>query len=249
MNNYPEYVPDEFIRYYEFELISSEEKIAANKMIFDARMAFVWSALSKRANECKIPYFFYQSLIMNIVEISKGPSEWDLLTQKEKELKVNRISKLSRQLSEEIDGTPLDDALTEYFNHKHYIEWFKSHNKDEMSINRMNYHLDKFCKETKHGYVGGNYPGVSVASAWMAAGVNGPHISSMLIELHSNAAEFEISSIIKRKANPKKSFFVRRLSSFFEESFNLKLYALTANLSSLFLDEEVTQEEVISITK
>ncbi|EPR3506483.1 hypothetical protein QZQ41_22765 [Serratia marcescens] len=249
MSNYPEYVPEDFIRYFEFEFIRKEEKAAASKMIFDDRMAFVWSALSKRANECTIPFFFYQSLVMHIVEISKGPSEWDLLTQKEKESKVSRIAKLSRMLSEEIDGTPLDDALTEYFNHKFYIEWFKSHNKDEISINRMNHYLDEFCKKTERGYIRGDNLGIGVSSAWNAVGVNGPHISSMLIDLHVNAIEFETSSIIKRKVNPKKSFFVRQLSAFFEELFNLKLYELTANLSSLFLDEEVTLEEVKSITK
>jgi len=51
MNNYPDYVHDEMIRYYESELIDIGEcKDIAGKLIFDERMSFVWSALSKRAN-------------------------------------------------------------------------------------------------------------------------------------------------------------------------------------------------------
>ncbi|ELI7901844.1 TPA: hypothetical protein RZL14_002825 [Yersinia enterocolitica] len=249
MSDYPKYVPDEFIRYYEFDLIQDMEKEVANKMIFDEKMYFAWGVLSSRANECRIPYFFYQSLVYTIIEISKGPSGWDLLTQKEKETKIKRISNLSSQLSEEINGTPLDVTLTEYFNHKFYFDWFKEHNRDEIAVNRMNYYLDTHCGKNDNYYVNGDNIGIGVASAWHAVGVSGPSVSDMLTDLHTNAKAFESVSILKRKVNPNRSFFVRRLSSFFEESFNLKLYGLTAIISSVFLEEDISQEEVISMTR
>ncbi|BCZ43649.1 TPA: hypothetical protein K8N54_004033 [Serratia marcescens] len=249
MSNYPEYVPEDFIRYFEFEFISSEEKEVASKIIFDERMAFSWSALDKRANECKVPYFFYQSLVMTISEALKGPSDWDLLTHKEKEAKVQKISRLASQLSKEIEGTPLDGLITEYFNHEFYINWFKEHNQDELSHKRMDFHLERFCEKQGKFYISKDEQCLGVSSAWSAVGLASPSVGSMLNELHLKSDEFESISIIKRKSNPKKSFFVRRISAFFEESFGSKLYALTASIASLFLEEELTQEDVVSITK
>jgi hypothetical protein len=83
MNEYPSYVPVEFIRYYEFELTSAIEKSIIEKLIFD-EMAFIWSALTKRASEMKVPYFFYQSLVINISFFIDGPNDWELLTHKRK---------------------------------------------------------------------------------------------------------------------------------------------------------------------
>ncbi|HGK4589860.1 TPA: hypothetical protein ACJ2UD_003452 [Yersinia enterocolitica] len=249
MSNYPDNVHRDLINLYESELLLGKQKDIAKKLIFDERMRFSWGALSKRINECERPFFFLHGMILSIEEFLAGPSAWDLLTQKEKEEKINRISKLSSQLADEINGTPLDVTLTEYFNHKFYFDWFKEHSRDEIAVNRMNYYLDTHCGKNDNYYVNGDNIGIGVASAWHAAGVCGPSVSYMLTDLHTNAEAFEAVSIIKRKANPNRSFFVRKLSAFFETSFNLKLYELTATISSVFLEEDISGEEVTSMTR
>ncbi|HGF8956751.1 TPA: hypothetical protein ACJCW2_001174 [Yersinia enterocolitica] len=249
MSDYPDNVHRDLIDLYESDLLFGKQKDIAEKLIFDERMRFSWGAFSKRINECGRPFFFLHGMILSIEDFLTGPSAWDLLTQKEKEEKVNRISKLSSQLADEIMGTPLDVNVTEYFNHKFYLEWFKEHNKDEMAISRMNYFLDKFCKIDDAYYKKGDGLDLGVASAWHAVGVNGPNMSGIFTDLHTNAVKFKSVSIIKRKANPNKSFFVRKLSAFFEASFNLKLYELTAAISSVFLDEDISREEVTSMTR
>lgn len=248
MHNYPECVPSEFVYFYESEFLFGKGREIAHCMIFDERFLSSWSALGKRANEWRIPFFFYQSLVLTIESALNGPSGWDLLTQKEKENKIDKIKNLARSLSDEINGTPLDEPATEYFNHKYYLNRFKNNSNDEMAINRMNYHLDKFCEEGEFSFKSKD-DSLGVSGAWSFVGVDAPHLSVILDDLYGKAKVFECSSIIKRKTNPRKSFFVRKISAFFEDSFGLKLYALTAAISSVFLDEDITQEEVISITR
>lgn len=213
MHNYPECVPSLFIGYYESDLICDEEKDVAHKMIFDERFKFSWSALEKRANQWGIPCFFYQSLTMVIVDALKGPSDWDLLTQKEKETKIDKIKKLARQLSDEINGTPLDEPVTEYFNHKAYFNWFKYKNNDSEAIGKMDYYLERFCEEGDFEFKSKN-DFCSVSSAWSVVGVNAPPVSRLIDDLHHKSELFECSSIIKRKKNPNRSFFVRTVSNF-----------------------------------
>lgn len=249
MNNYPNYIPSELIRYYEFELTSDIEKTIIEKLIFDERMAFIWSALEKRANEMTVPYFFYQSLVLNISFFVEGPNDWELLTHKEKKQKIEKISNLSRLLSRELEGTPLDTATTEYSNNKYYIDWFLNHSNDDFAKRRMNTHLDKFFELKNREYCKKDNVDIDFSSVWMVAGVSAPRTSVLLNELHIKADGYEVISVIKRKTNPKKSYFIRRLAAFFDKCFEQKLYNITAAISSVFLDEEVTQEDVVSITK
>lgn len=249
MSEYPSYVPVEFIRYYEFELTSDVEKMIIDKLIFDEKMAFIWSALTKRANEMKIPYFFYQSLVINISFFIDGPNDWELLTHKEKKQKIDKISNLSKLLSSELEGTPLDTATTEYSNNKFYIDWFLKHNNDDIAKKRVSTHLAKFFELKDSEYCKKDNVDIDFSSVWTMAGVSAPRTSGLLKELHIKADGYEVISVIKRKTNPKKSYFIRRLAAFFDECFEQKLYNITAAISSVFLDEEVTQEDVISITK
>lgn len=246
---YPDYVPVELIRYYEFELTSDMEKPIIEKLIFDERMAFIWAALTKRANEMEIPYFFYQSLVINISFFIDGPNDWELLTHKEKKQKIEKISTLSKLLSNELEGTPLDTATTEYSNNKSYIDWFMKHSNDDFAKKRVNTHLAKFFELKDSEYCKKNNVDIDFSSVWMMAGVSAPRTSVLLKELHIKADSYEVISVIKRKTNPKKSYFIRRLAAFFDECFEQKLYNITATISSVFLDEEVTQEDVVSITK
>lgn len=249
MSEYPSYVPVEFIRYYEFELTSDFEKGVIEKLIFDERMSFIWSALTKRANEMRIPYFFYQSLVINISFFIDGPNDWELLTHKEKKQKIEKISNLAKLLSSELEGTPLDTAATEYSNHEYYIDCFLKHSNDAFAKKRMNAHLAKFFELKNGEYCKKDNVDIDFSSVWMVAGVKAPRTSVLLNELNIKADEYEVVSVIKRKTNPKKSYFIRRLAAFFDECFEQKLYNITATISSVFLDEEVTQEDVVSITK
>ncbi|WP_407300841.1 hypothetical protein [Raoultella ornithinolytica] len=249
MKEYPSYVPVEFIMYYNFEFISETEKPIARKMIFDERMAFIWSALGKRASEVSIPLFFYQSLVLSISSFVDGPNNWELLTQKEKQNKIKKILNLSEQLSNELIGSPLDEMVTDYFNDKFYIDWFLKNSTDENAKKRVGYYLDKYFHLEGRVYIINGGVDFDFSSVWMAAGISAPSLSGVLQDLHIKSKEFNISSIIKRKTNPKKSYFIRSLAGFFEQCFGQKLYGITATLSSVFLEEDVTQEDVVSITK
>lgn len=249
MNDYPNYIPSEFVRYYEFEFTSDFEKQIIEKLIFDERMAFIWSALEKRANEMTVPYFFYQSLVLNISFFVDGPNDWELLTQKEKQSKVDKISKLSGQLALELKGSPFDEMITQYSNHEFYINWFMKHCRDEGAKKRVDAHLHRFFELKNRHYVQKDGEDISFSSVWMVAGVSAPSLSSVMQDLEYKAKEYKASSVLKRKVNPQKSYFVRKLSGFFYEYFGQKLYNITATISSVFLDEDITQDEVISIMK
>lgn len=251
MNNYPDYVHDEMIRYYESELINIGEcKDIAGKLIFDERMSFVWSALSKRANSKEMPYFFFASLTGKIELLNKGPCEWDLITHKNKIAKLKRISELSRLLSLEIEDTPIDSSVTSFINHEFYFRMFHDKWEGNGRLKMMDYTLEKYCSEKNGTYFDKAENDLGISNVWNSVGVNGPHMSSALDSLSKKAAEYIPISVIKRKSeNPEKTYFVRSLSEFFKDFFGESLYNITAVISSIFLDEEIDIEAVVSITK
>lgn len=251
MNNYPDYVHDEMIRYYESELINIGEcKDIAGKLIFDERMSFVWSALSKRANSKEMPYFFFASLTEKIELLNKGPCEWDLITHRNKMAKLKRISELSRLLSLEIEGTPVDISVTSFMNHRVFVRSFQDKWEGNDRLKMMNFTLEKYCSEGNGFYFDKTENDLGISNVWSSVGVNGPHVSSVLDSLSRKAAEYSPASVIKRKGdNPEKTYFVRSLSDFFKDFFGESLYNITAVISSIFLNIEIDIETVVSITK
>ncbi|CBJ79848.1 hypothetical protein XBJ2_310010 [Xenorhabdus bovienii str. Jollieti] len=278
MTEYPEYVDYCLIEWYESEVIldftipipdakkeeldkvgcfidSNEwtptlsEKDVAYKLIFDEKMIFIWSALSNRANECRNPYMFYQSLTDEIISAIKGPSDWDLLTQKQKEEKTEKIKKLSFELNKEISNTPLDVSIMNYASHESYFQRFKRMHNSEKSNNMLDHHLEKYCfyKNShflpKYGHEG------AIGWAWNSVGVTSPSISSFLQDLNEQANSFKCESILKRKNQIKRTFFVRKISAFFSDNFGTPLHNITATISSVFLDEDITIEEVRSMIR
>lgn len=251
MSNYPDYVHEEIIRYYESELINADGcKDITSKLIFDERMMFIWSALSKRANSLNSPFFFFACLAMKINELAEGPSEWDLVTHKNKIAKIKRISELSRMLSMELDGTPLDSSVTSYMSHGYFVRRFQDKWQSGDRLKVMDYVLDKYCSEVNGTYVDNTDDVLGISAAWNSVGVNGPYLSSVLDSLSQKAEEFNPVSVIKRKSGtPEKTFFVRSLSDFFKSGFGDSLYNITAVISSIFLNSDIDIETVVSINK
>jgi hypothetical protein len=124
-------------------------------------------------------------------------------SQREK-TKNRKISNLSRLLSSELEGTPLDTATTEYSNNKYYIDWFLNHSNDDFAKKRMNTHLAKFFELKNSEYCKKDNVDIDFSSIWMVAGVSAPRTSVLLNELHIKADSYEVVSVIKRKTNPKK---------------------------------------------
>jgi len=197
-----------------------------------------------------MPYFFFASLTGTIELLNKGPCEWDLTTHRNKIAKLKRISKLSRLLSLEIEGTPLDTSVTSYMNHGFFVRRFQEKWEGADRLKMMDYTLDKYCSEINGTYVDKNDSVLGISNVWNSVGVNGPHLSSVLDSLSQKAAEYNPTSVIKRKGdNPEKTYFVRSLSEFFKDFFGESLYNITAVISSIFLNIEIDIETVVSITK
>lgn len=227
------------------EQISPKEVM--HKMISDVRMETVWPALKKRAEECSAPSIFYITLSTEISTIYQGPDDWSLLTPNEKERKLDKISKLALALCKEISNTPLDRNVMDYASHKFYFDNFKRHCVDERVKDKINFSLSNFCKLDNNHYVPvqDNLENV-IGNAWGDVGVTAPTVSSLLQDIYYKSKNTSYDSVIKRKSQVKRSFFIRRLSSFFQESFGTPLYNITAAISSVFLDEEISIDEVRS---
>ncbi|CAM7707258.1 Uncharacterised protein [Klebsiella oxytoca] len=217
------------------------------KMMSDERMETVWPALKKRAEECSVPSLFYIALSTEISTIYPGPDDWSLLTPNEKKRKLDKISKLALALCQEIANTPLDRNVMDYASHKFYFDNFRRHCTDEKMKEKVDFNLSKFCKLESGHYVSAqdNLENV-VGNAWGDLGVTAPSVSSLLQSVYSKAENTTYDSVIKRKSQVKRAFFIRRLSSFFQESFGMPLYNITAAISSVFLDEEISIDEVRS---
>ncbi|WLJ46319.1 hypothetical protein [Edwardsiella piscicida] len=230
------------------EQISGKEVL--HKMINDTRMSLVWPALKKRAEECPAPSMFYISLCNEIATIYPGPDDWSLLTPNEKKRKLDKINKLSLALCQEIANTPLDRCLMDYVSHKYYFDNFKKRCANEKARERIDFSLDKFCRLEYGNYIpiNDNLDNV-VSNAWGDVGVTAPPVSSLLQDIYSKAQNTTYDSVIKRKSQVKRAFFIRRLSMFFQGVFNTPLHNITAAISSVFLDEEISIDEVRSTTR
>lgn len=217
------------------------------KMMSDERMETVWPALRKRAEECSVPSLFYIALSTEISTIYPGPDDWSLLTPNEKKRKLDKISKLALALCKEIANTPLDKNVMDYASHKFYFDNFKLHCTDEKMKEKVDFNLSKFCRLENGHYVSiqDNLENV-VGNAWGDLGITAPPVSSLLQSIYSKVGNTTYDSVIKRKSQVKRAFFIRRLSSFFHESFGMPLYNITAAISSVFLDEEISIDEVRS---
>ncbi|EAA6030685.1 hypothetical protein E0508_06190 [Salmonella enterica subsp. enterica serovar Kingston] len=276
MKNYPDYVDKEVIDLYESGLLPDfkipapdddkdaldrtgcvlnsnawNEQISAqevmHKMIFDERMSPVWSALKKRAGECSSSSMFYISLCMEISIIYPGPDDWSLLTPSEKGKKLNKINKLALELCKEIANTPLDNDVMNYANHKLYFDTFKRRCLSEKTKKDIDFNLSLFCKLDNNCYVPirGDLENV-VGNVWSNVGVSAPSVSSLLQDIFYKTRDASYDSVIKRKNQVRRSYFIRKLSMFFQGGFDLPLYVITAAISSVFLDEDITTEEVRS---
>lgn len=227
------------------EQISAKE--ALHKMISDERMIMVWPALKKRAEECPAPSMFYIALCTEIAVIYPGPDNWSLLTPNEKKRKLDKINKLSLALCQEIANTPLDRSVMDYVSHKYYFDNFKQRCANEKTRERIDFILDRFCRLEYGNYIPihDNLDNV-VSNAWGDVGVTAPSVSSLLQSIFSKAQNTTYDSVIKRKSQVKRAFFIRRLSMFFQSAFNTPLHNITAAISSVFLDEEISIDEVRS---
>ena len=217
------------------------------KMMSDVRMETVWPALKKRAEECIVPSIFYIRLSIEISNIYSGPDDWSLLTPNEKKRKLDKISKLALALCQEIANTPLDINVMNYADHEFYFDNFKQHCADEKTKEKVDFNLSTFCRLESGHYVPIQDGFESAAGhVWGDIGVTAPPVSSLLQSIYSKAKNTTYDSVIKRKSQIKRAFFIRKLSSFFQEFFGMPLYNITAAISSVFLDEEISIEEVRS---
>lgn len=225
--------------------ISAKEVMHA--MIFDERMSPIWSALKKRAGEYSSSFMFYISLCMEISIIYPGPDDWSLLTPSEKGKKLNKINKLALELCKEIANTPLDTDVMDYANHKLYFDRFKRNCLSEKTKNSVDFGLKLYCK-----FDGNCYLPVSdsvenaVGNVWSSVGVSAPSVSSLLQDIFYKTRDASYNSVIKRKSQVRRAYFIRKLSTFFKSGFDSPLYVITAAISSVFLDEDITTEEVRS---
>jgi len=217
------------------------------KMLTDKRMEMAWPALTKRASECPIRSLFYMALCTEISEIYPGPDDWSLLTPNEKKRKLDKISKLALSLCQEIANTPLDSNVMEYANHKMYFDNFKQRCMSNKYREKIDFSLSTFCKLEGDFYIKKqeNLENV-VANSWADIGVMGPSVSSLLQDIYSKAKNSNYESVIKRKSQVRRSYFIRKLSAFFQESFDTPLHSITAAICSVFLDEDISIEEVRS---
>ncbi|EBB0695621.1 TPA: hypothetical protein G8N62_002186 [Salmonella enterica] len=276
MNNYPDYVDKEAIDLYESGLLPDfkipapdddkddldstgcvlnsnawNEQISAqevmHEMIFDERMSPVWSALKKRAGECPSPFMFYVSLCTEISIIFPGPDDWSLLTPSEKKKKLNKINKLALELCKEIANTPLDNDVMNYTNHKLYFDRFKRHCLSENTKKELDFNLNFLCKLDNNCYVPirGDLEN-AVGNVWSNVGVTAPSVSSLLQDIFYKTRDVSYDSVIKRKSQVRRAYFIRKLSMLFQSGFDSPLYVITAAISSVFLDEDITTEEVRS---
>lgn len=278
MKSYPDYVDNIIIDYYESDLISDfkipppeqskseldsdgcffdsnlwndnlSEKDIIHKMIFNHKMRIIWPALNKRASECQSPTIFYKRLAAEINEAYIGPSDWELLTQKQKEDKIEKIKKLSFELCKEISNTPLDLSVMNFANHKSFFERFKLIANNKIQNENINYYLDKFCMRVNDNYIPKNNNDAAVGWAWASVGVTSPSVGSVLLDINERAKNFECDSILKRKNQIMKVFFIRKISMFFLDVFETPLHNITAVISGVFLDEDISIDEVRSITR
>lgn len=278
MKSYPDYVDNIIIDYYESDLISDfkipppeqskseldsdgcffdsnlwndnlSEKDIIHKMIFNNKMRIIWPALTKRASECQLPTIFYKRLAAEINEAYIGPSDWELLTQKQKEDKIEKIKKLSFELCKEISNTPLDLSVMNFANHKSFFERFKLIANNKIQNENINYYLDKFCMRVNDNYIPKNNNDAAVGWAWASVGVTSPSIGSVLLDINERTKNFECDSILKRKNQIMKVFFIRKISMFFLDIFETPLHNITAVISGVFLDEDISIDEVRSITR
>lgn len=248
MNDYPLCVPAGFIKLYQSGVLFENQMKIAEKLIFDNRMELAWSALGKRASQFGVDVIFFQLLIIEIDELSKGPANWELLTQRERKSKVGKIASLAYSLAKEIEDTPFDEMLTEYINHKFCVDNALERALSEPAKKRFLWHVGEFCYLESQEYHS-KEKSLGMSSAWASAGITAPPIYNMLIGLHEKAINFVDKPVIKRKLNPQKNHFVKKLSGFFLSHFGLKLHEITSTISSVFLDEDVTVDDVVSITK
>ncbi|MFN1148237.1 hypothetical protein [Serratia liquefaciens] len=227
------------------EQISAKEVM--RRMIFDDRMSIAWPALKKRAEECTSPILFYITLCTEISLIYPGPDDWSLLTPNEKTQKLDKINKLALALCKEISNTPLDKNIMDYANHKFYFDTFKERCSSEKEKEKIDFNLSRFCKLENNHYIPAhsNLENV-VSNAWAAVGITAPTVSSLLQDIFIKSASTTYDSVIRRKNQVKRAFFIRKLGIFFQEAFDKPLYNITAAISSVFLDEEISIEEVRS---
>lgn len=226
------------------EQISLEEVLKI--LIFDSRMELVWPALTKRASDMQCPDAFYFSLCAEIHEIYAGPMDWDLLTHVEKVQKMEKINKLAMQLAIEVANTPLDLNVMNYADHRFYFDVLKG-KLPENSARYIDNALNAFCIFDGNTYKPKtDHVDHAVGTVWSLAGVQAPPLSSLLQDVSTRAKNIECESVIKRKHKVRRSYFIRKLNSFFIRAFDSSLYNINASISSIFLNEEITVDEVRS---
>ncbi|EOI1480855.1 MULTISPECIES: hypothetical protein [Proteus] len=277
MKEYPEYVDNTIIKWYESDIISDfkmpipdenkddldkagcffdsnvwnetlSEKEVVQTLIFNDDMRFIWSSLSKRANEFRIPYIFYYILTHKIIDAYSGPNDWELLTQKQKEEKMAKIKKLSFELCKEISNTPLDLSVMSFANYKSFFERFNMIVKNDIQKN-LECFLNRYCEIKNSHYIPKNGDDRVIGAAWAGVGVMSPSIGSVLQTLSEKADSFKCESILKRKNQVRRVFFIRKLSMFFTETFGTPLHNITATISGVFLKEDISIEEVRSVIR
>lgn len=219
------------------------QKECLEKLMHDKRMEKVWSPLSRHFKKYTPQTPLFLEFFNELSEASKGPSDWDSLTQKEKELKVSKISKLAKELYFEMANTPLDKNVTHYMRYYGYFDRFISELDEEKKLLAKN-ELSNFFELKGHFYQDSEQHEVS--SFWTRYGVPPVEMSSALQDLFRESANYKPFSIIKRKNDVMSVYMVRKVSAFFLKYFDSPLYNITAAISSVMLNEEITLEEVRS---
>ncbi|MDE9589141.1 hypothetical protein [Xenorhabdus bovienii] len=250
MRDYPEYVDSAIIKLYESEDKLLRHKKIIKKLIFDEKMESIWSALKKRVtgDETERKYF-YMSLAGVIYCYLHGPNEWTLLTEKQKEKKINKISNGIGMLMKEIKGTDLDFYLMQIFKKEEDIEHYImkngiEHKKDEIDFFWGNY--KSLPDEERKNSINDT---LFIAGLWDELGVKPVNVSEFLERLKKEIDLYEIKQIIKKKTNPHKTYFIRSLSGYFNGTLETPLYNITATISSVFLEEDISIEEARSIIR
>ncbi|MDR0218586.1 MAG: hypothetical protein LBI71_06835 [Enterobacteriaceae bacterium] len=252
MTEYPEDVPELFISFHESKLAIRHKpsdttlsiKEISNKFIFDERLKGILKPLSKRFNEsgdCDKQSLKLFSLFTSIQDGISGPSNWNAMTPKEQEGKINKIKSLINSLSDEIKETPYDVYVMELIFGR----------QTDNPIESMNVAANLIVKCSDAEFINEN----SVTEMEMQMR---PIARRMLItkasDLLTNFYNYKDNKtkenkIIKRKTNIARLYFIRTLNDYFMMNFKTPLYNITAEITSCFLNESITIDSVRSALK
>lgn len=244
MKKYPENTPKMFIDYHQSDLAFSIVNYDSNlsyreiieRFIFDDRLQNTLKPLSKRIVSISKTEHAQQmillSLCLNIEKGLKGPSVWESMTPKEKEIKIEKIKSLLSLLSNEMIDTPYDAGLQSFiFDSDDYRTSGKLMLKGYSLKNEVD------MLETEEG------------ALRLFEKIINTSIFDFFEKMQNYNFEKKKIVIFKRRINIERLYFIRVLSSFFEDNFKTPLYKITSEISSCFLNKDITPDDVRAALK